>query len=108
VQGVLSLFEHVIRRISCTFSGRSGKPQSTPRDAEKNNNPLRFSASSAVNLFCHDQLIQNKLKSLTGTLAIIHEAIKRRIIHKDFREIVNMMKKNNIWINDEILGLFDE
>lgn len=46
--------------------------------------------------------------NVTGTLAIIHEAIKRRIIHKDFREIVNMMKKNNIWINDEILGLFDE
>jgi len=46
--------------------------------------------------------------NVTGTLAIIHEAIKRRIIHKDFREIVNMMKKKNIWINDEILGLFDE
>jgi uncharacterized protein len=46
--------------------------------------------------------------NVTGTLAIIHKAIKRRIIHKDFREIVNMMKKNNIWINDEILGLFDE
>jgi predicted nucleic acid-binding protein len=46
--------------------------------------------------------------NVTGTLAIIHEAIKRRIIHKDFREIVKMMKKNNIWINDEILCLFDE
>jgi hypothetical protein len=46
------------------FSGRSGKPQSTQRDAEKNNNPLRSSASSAVNLFCHDPLIQNKLKNL--------------------------------------------
>lgn len=46
--------------------------------------------------------------NVTGTLAIIYEAIKRRIIHKDFREIVKMMKKNNIWINDEILCLFDE
>ena len=49
------------------FSGRSGKPQCTQRDAEKNNNPLRSSASSAVNLFCHDPLIQNKLKSLEET-----------------------------------------
>jgi hypothetical protein len=31
------------------FSRRSGKPLSTQRDAEKNNNPLRSSASSAVN-----------------------------------------------------------
>ena len=46
--------------------------------------------------------------NVTGTLAIIYEAIKRSIIHKDFREIVKMMKKNNIWINDEILCLFDE
>ena len=59
------------------FSGRSGKPQSTQRDAEKNNNPLRSSASSAVNLFCHDPLFQNKLKSLKneGKFVDIKKAI---------------------------------
>ncbi len=41
--------EHRYLRDFSLFSGRSGKPPSTQRDAEKNNNPLRSSASSAVN-----------------------------------------------------------
>jgi hypothetical protein len=40
------------------------KPQRAQRLAEKNNISLRLSAPSAVNLFCHDSFIQNKLKSL--------------------------------------------
>jgi hypothetical protein len=43
--------------------GRFRKPQRAQRHAEKNNKSLRLSASSAVNLFCHDSFIQNKLKS---------------------------------------------
>ena len=39
------------------------KPQRAQRHAEKNNTSLRPSASSAVNLFCHDPFIRNKLKS---------------------------------------------
>jgi len=39
-------------------------PKRAQRHTEKNNNSLRSSASSAVNFFCHDPLIQNKIKSL--------------------------------------------
>jgi len=42
--------------------GRFRKPQRAQRHAEKNNKPLRLSASSAVNIFCHDPFFQNKLK----------------------------------------------
>ena len=37
--------------------GRFRKPQRAQRHAEKNNTSLRLSASSAVNLFCHDPFI---------------------------------------------------
>ena len=39
------------------------KLQRVQRHAEKNNTPLRLSASSTVNLFCHDPFIRNKLQS---------------------------------------------
>jgi len=39
------------------------KPQRAQRFAEKNNISLRLSVSSAVNPFCHDSFIRNKLKS---------------------------------------------
>jgi hypothetical protein len=48
------------------FLGLFKKPQRAQRHAEKNNTSLRLSVSSAVNLFCHDPFIQNKLKSHNG------------------------------------------
>jgi len=44
--------------------------------------------------------------NVAGTLAIIHEAIERKIIDEDFREIINVMRKNNIWISDELVNTF--
>ena len=46
--------------------------------------------------------------NVTGTLAIIYEAINRNIINEDFREIIKVMRKHNIWISDELLDSFDE
>ena len=45
--------------------------------------------------------------NVTGTLAIIYEAINRKIINEDFREIIKVMRKNNVWISDELLDSFD-
>ena len=45
--------------------------------------------------------------NVTGTLAIIYEAINRNIINEDFREIIKVLKKNNVWISDELLDSFD-
>ena len=45
--------------------------------------------------------------NVVGTLMIIYEAINRKIINEDFREIIKVMRKNNIWISDEILDSFD-
>jgi|GEM_PF-6461182 len=42
--------------------GRFEKPQRAQRDAERHNNPLRSSASSAVNLFCHEPLNPEEIK----------------------------------------------
>ncbi|TFH42349.1 MAG: DUF3368 domain-containing protein [ANME-2 cluster archaeon] len=45
--------------------------------------------------------------NVTGTLAIIYEAINRNIINEDFREIIKILRKNNVWISDELLDSFD-
>ena len=45
--------------------------------------------------------------NVTGTLAIIYEAINRNIINEDFREIIKVLRKNNVWISDELLDSFD-
>lgn len=45
--------------------------------------------------------------NVAGTLMIIYEAINKKIINEDFREIIKIMRKNNIWISDEILDSFD-
>jgi len=44
------------------FLGRFEKPQRAQRDAERHNNPLRSSASSVVNLFCHEPLNPEEIK----------------------------------------------
>jgi hypothetical protein len=60
---VLSFFEHVIRRISCMFTGTIQKTAESAEARRENKTSLRLSATSAVNLFYHDLFIQNKLKS---------------------------------------------
>ena len=61
--------------------GRFRKPQRAQRHAEKNNDPLRLSASSAVNLFCRDPFTQNKLKSHICT-RIIDTHLMLKILKK--------------------------
>jgi len=45
------------------FTGTIRKTAESAEARRENNTSLRLSASSAVNLFCHDPFIQNKLKS---------------------------------------------
>ncbi len=56
------------------------KPQRAQRHAEKINTSLRLSASSAVNLFCHDPFIQNKLKSHMNEDEVVKGYVLRKYI----------------------------
>jgi predicted nucleic acid-binding protein len=46
--------------------------------------------------------------NVAGTLSIIHEAINNKIIDENFKEIIKLMRKNNIWISDELLNSFEK
>lgn len=46
--------------------------------------------------------------NVTGSLAVIHEAIDRKLIDGDIRDIIDLMRKNNVWISDELLDTFAE
>ena len=56
------------------------KPQRAQRHAEKNNTSLRLSASSAVNFFCHDLFIRNKLKSHVNEDEVVKGYVLRKYI----------------------------
>ena len=45
---------------------------------------------------------------VAGTLSIIHEAIRNNWINEDFEGIIGLMRKNNIWISDELLNSFEK
>ena len=45
---------------------------------------------------------------VAGTLSIIHEAIRNKWINEDFKGIIRLMRKNNIWISDELLNSFEK
>ncbi len=45
---------------------------------------------------------------VAGTLSIIHEAISNKWINEDFEEIIGLMRKNNIWISDELFNSFEK
>jgi len=49
---------------------------------ERNNNPLRSSASFAVNLFCNDPFIRNKLKSHSKSMAKLIFSLSENIPKK--------------------------
>lgn len=46
--------------------------------------------------------------NVTGSLAVIHEAIDRKLIDGDIKDIIELMRKNNVWISDELLDTFTE
>ncbi len=91
MQGVLSLFEHVIRRISCTFTGTIQKTAESAEARRENNTSLRLSATSAVNLFYHDLFIQNKLKSHPK---FIYHALhdKPYVVYKGHKRIIDYVE----------------
>lgn len=40
---------------------------------------------------------------VAGTLAIVHEAIRRGLIKESFDEVVREMRKKGFWVSDEII-----
>ncbi len=44
--------------------------------------------------------------NVAGTLSIIYEAINNKIINENFKEIVEIMRRNNIWISEELIDDF--
>jgi predicted nucleic acid-binding protein len=46
--------------------------------------------------------------NVAGTLSIIYEAINNKIIDENFSDIIKLMRKNNIWISDELLNSFEK
>lgn len=45
---------------------------------------------------------------VAGTLSIIYEAINNKLINENFSEIIKIMRKNNIWISDEIIDIIEK
>jgi predicted nucleic acid-binding protein len=45
---------------------------------------------------------------VAGTLSIIYEAINNKVINENFKEIIQIMRKKNIWISDEIIDIFEK
>ena len=45
---------------------------------------------------------------VAGTLSIIYEAINNKLINENFNEIIKTMRKNNIWISDEIIDIVEK
>lgn len=46
--------------------------------------------------------------NVAGTLSIIYEAINNKFINNNFKEIIKLMRKNNIWISDELFDSFEK
>lgn len=46
--------------------------------------------------------------NVAGTLSIIYEAINNKFINENFKEIIKLMRKNNIWISDELFDSFEK
>lgn len=46
--------------------------------------------------------------NVAGTLSIIYEAVNNKIIDENFKDIIKLMRKNNIWISDELLNSFEK
>jgi predicted nucleic acid-binding protein len=46
--------------------------------------------------------------NVAGTLSIIYEAINNKFMNKKFEEIIKIMRKNNIWISDELIDVIQK
>ncbi|MCZ7383904.1 MAG: DUF3368 domain-containing protein [Candidatus Methanoperedens sp.] len=46
--------------------------------------------------------------NVAGTLSIIYKAINNKFINENFKEIMKLMRKNNIWISDELYDSFEK
>jgi len=44
--------------------------------------------------------------NVAGSLAIIYEAINKNLISADITEVIGLMRKNNIWISNELSDEF--
>jgi uncharacterized protein len=45
---------------------------------------------------------------VAGTLSIIYEAINNKLINEKFNEMIKILRKNNIWISDEIIDIIEK
>lgn len=46
--------------------------------------------------------------NVVGTLSIIYEAINTEVLNENFREVIKVMRENNIWISEEILNAVEK
>lgn len=46
--------------------------------------------------------------NVAGTLSIIYEAINNKCMNEKFEEIIKIMRKNNIWISDELIDVIQK
>ncbi len=46
--------------------------------------------------------------NVAGTLSIIYEAINNNLMNEKFEEIIKIMRKNNIWISDELIDVIQK
>lgn len=46
--------------------------------------------------------------NVVGTLSIIYEAINTKVLNENFREVIKVMRENNIWISEEIINTIEK
>ncbi|MFZ3168098.1 MAG: hypothetical protein WA130_10830 [Candidatus Methanoperedens sp.] len=46
--------------------------------------------------------------NVAGTLSIVYEAINNKRMNEKFEEIIKIMRKNNIWISDELIDVIQK
>ena len=46
--------------------------------------------------------------NVAGTLSIIYEAINNKLMNEKFEGIIKIMRKNNIWISDELIDVIQK
>ncbi|MCG2727251.1 MAG: hypothetical protein L6244_01185 [Candidatus Methanoperedenaceae archaeon] len=63
-------------------------------------------------LIIDDTIPRNIAKSMgleiAGTLALINEALGRKIIEGQFLKIIEDMRRKHVWISDELISSFNQ
>jgi len=63
-------------------------------------------------LIIDDKIPRDIAKSMglkiTGTLALINEALERKIITGSFLKIIEEMRRKQVWISDELISSFNQ